>query len=430
MAILKDILGNLKHWLSKILQKVWYTKAIERRLKRKIKEHERIRVVFICHRPSVWGALKTVYEAFCKDTLFETMMVTIPQRDDNQPDGYIDEGADEYFDQYNPIRGFDKGTKQYMNIKKLRPDIVFYQQPYDVMREKDYQSSQVKKYAKIGYISYFSTFPGALNDDIVLNTCYPMDFFGNISYFFSQNIGEDLHIKKLLSQKKITSPHVYLTGYPKYDNLPKYKSVSSTVWRLPMDETKFKILWTPRWTTNENSCHFFAFKEHWFEYCRREQYVDFVFRPHPQTWIEWEQTGEFTKEQKNKYFESIAQTDNMSIDESKEYLETFYSSDCLVSDVSSMVLQYLLTGKPIIYCHNPNSQIYFKKDSKISAGMYWAEDWDDVERYLQQLQAGVDPLKTIRENIIQLEYKIDDDISAGEKSKEFIKEELLTFLHK
>ena len=422
---LKKMIQRTKHFFRKKLQVWYYDPMLDRKLKRKVANGEKLRVLFICHRPAVWGALKTVYEAFREDNMFETLMVTVPQVDCLNPAGYVDEGADTFFREYDPVIGFDKDTKQYLDIKSLKPDIVFFQQPYDVMRERNYRSNQVNKYAKIAYVSYFSIFPKSLNDVAVLNTCYPTTFFSHISYFFSQNTEEDEHIRKLLEEAKIYNTKVFLTGYPKYDDLNRYKDASPAIWNRPDDNNGFKILWTPRWTTNENNCHFFDYIDRWFDFCGENPNVDFVFRPHPQAWTEWAHTGEFTPRQQAELRNQFSQMDNMSIDESKEYLETFYSSDCLVSDVSSMALQYILTGKPVVYCHKQNGKMHFIRDSVIGSSLYWAENWDEVKGYLQQLKKGMDPLKEKRLEAIRTEYRIDSQIKAGEKIKESIKQCLI-----
>ena len=38
----------------------------------------KINVVFVCHRPNVWGSLKSIYEECIKDDRFNVSIVAIP----------------------------------------------------------------------------------------------------------------------------------------------------------------------------------------------------------------------------------------------------------------------------------------------------------------------------------------------------------------
>src|SRR5574344_2150856 len=72
------------------------------RLSLKKINHEKVNVVFVCHRPNVWGSLKTVYEAVISDPLFRVTVVAIPNKEQLPKLGlnheqYKSEGAEEYW---------------------------------------------------------------------------------------------------------------------------------------------------------------------------------------------------------------------------------------------------------------------------------------------------------------------------------------------
>ena len=400
-----------------------HEKSINQRIREKISNHEKIRVVFVCHRPAVWGALKTAYEAFARDPFFETLLVTVPQLDLIREDGSYDSAIDTFFASYHPIRGYDQKTGSFLDLETLAPDIVFFQQPYDIMRPVCSYSDRVSAYAKIGYVCYFSAFSDELESDEAAGSCYPCGFFQHISYFFAQNESEAQYVSQRFKPKP-RQLKILTTGYPKYDGLDQYIGSNSSVWSFPDAKNTFRILWTPRWTTNENNCHFFDYKDHWFDYCKEYPDTDFVFRPHPQAWLEWEKTGEFSPEAHEQLEECIAKTVNMNLDQSSEYLSTMYSSDVLVTDLSSLILQYYLTEKPIIFCYRENGRFGYSKDSMIGKSMYWAENWNEVNDYLTMLKEGRDPLKEFRKKVIRDIFKIDTVVPAGEKIKNAVKEDL------
>lgn len=389
------------------------TENINLRIKLKVLNREKINIVFLCHRPAVWGAQKTIYEAFLSDSRFDTKIVTLPQIDDMASYGK----TKEYFSKYNAINGYDEKACTYINLKELLPDIVFYQQPYDSMRHNDFSSNVVSKYSKICYVTYFS-FISNVNNTEVIDSCYPKAFFKNVDFIFAQDKFEEGYLQQYLDSINSSKLNIVNWGYPKYDNLDRYINSESVVWNYKKDDDIFRVLWTPRWTTNENNCHFFKYKDKLMDFCDNNTDVDFVFRPHPQSWIEWEKTGEFSSHKKVEFYNEYEKRKNMSIDETGEYLTSFYSSNCLLTDTSSIVLEYFLTGNPIIYCYN-NSVYDFTKEG-IGEGFYWAESWDDVYKYLIDLKNGIDPLKNKRMELIKNNFNISDTIPSGEKIKNYL----------
>lgn len=72
--------------LEKELNEIRYTsvlnakEAIDYRLQIKELKHEKINVVFVCHRPAVWESLHSVYDALKKDEKFNVSIVAIPNK--------------------------------------------------------------------------------------------------------------------------------------------------------------------------------------------------------------------------------------------------------------------------------------------------------------------------------------------------------------
>ena len=106
-------------------------------------------------------------------------------------------------------------------------------------------------------------------------------------------------------------------------------------------------------------------------------------------------TGELPIAEATKYKERYKRIQNANIDNSKKYLEVFYSSDFIISDMSSILVDYFLTEKPIIYCHKTNQFNEF--GSKIAEGFYWVHNWEELKRTIEMLKNGDDPLKEKRQ---------------------------------
>lgn len=372
---------------------------IDLRIQLKVLQGKKINVVFLCHRPTVWRSTKSIYEYLKKDGRVKCMIVTFPQL---TPFGtYDDEKADEYFDgNEDLVKGFDWKTKQFIDLKKLEPDYVFYQQGYNSIYIPEYRSNIVSKYAKICYLSYF-TYMNNLANGGVDDECYQLDFLRDVSFFFAQYDSEKKYLESRLENVRGKKPMIFITGYPKYDNLTEYKESDSKAWGKKSWQGRFRIIWTPRWTTNENACHFFNYKDKLLDFCQNNQDIDFLFRPHPQAWVEWAHTGELSKREASLYRKKYDNVENATIDSISEYLSTFYHSDCLITDTSSIVPEYFLSGKPIIYCYEDGSRYQFERGKGFSDGLYWVKNWKELQNTLERLKKGEDPLREKRKQLIQ-----------------------------
>lgn len=420
IPLVKYFIEHYKIWNQNIEYKrlLQDTFTIDNRIKAKVQNHEKINITFICYRPAVWGSLKTVYESLLKNQLFNVNIVSIPKMSFDR--SHIEsEGAEEYFEKYNAIKGFSNG--KYFDLKALNPDFVFYQQPYNLVLPNEYQSSIVAKYARICYIDYFS-----FNDNVksfdVFYGCVPKDFMKSVSLYFVQSDIE----RELISKWMEDTPNIvkYIkAGYPKYDNVDSLKGAESNIWHSR--NGMFRIIWTPRWCTNENNCHFFLYKDKFLEFVKSNKQIDFIFRPHPQSWFEWNRTGEFTFDQANQYKAKYDEIVNAQIDNSKEYLKMFYSSDCLVTDLSTIIPEYLLTGKPIIYCDSYDSKHGYLKDKGYGKSFYWAYTWEDVENYINMLISGSDPKREERERYIKSDFFL-----GGKTAGDLITESIIEFVMK
>ena len=110
----------------------------------------------------------------------------------------------------------------------------------------------------------------------------------------------------------------------------------------------------------------------------------------------------------------------MHIDTSSEYLSLITSSDCLISDHSSLILEYFLTGKPIIFCPGKANNLEESPFKLLMNGFYIAESWDKIENILVDLRNGNDYLYKKRQELLKEVFYLPKE-SASEQIKNIIK---------
>jgi hypothetical protein len=358
-----------------------------------------IHVLFVCHIRALWSSFDSVYRAVINDSGFRATVVTLRYRHTTLPDGeYKDEGALEFLQAKGipAISGYDRERNQWLSPASLSPDYVFFQTPYDVF-PPEWSVERVSMVARVCYIPYGATLFG----DEVQNISYRSDFFRFVHLTFTDSpFGRGLFMNHFKHETWLDENAYVLSGFPKLDYLIQRPELSGKAWRRGTRPDLKRILWTPRWRTSESNSHFFDYKDFFVEFCRQHNDVDFVFRPHPLCLQNFLQTGELTAAELERMEQAYRASSNMALDRSGDYQDTFLTSDVLVSDISSMLLEYFATGKPIIYTHRVDAFNEFGR--KLAEGFYWVRNAAELDRTLAMLTSGNDPLREKRQELVKL----------------------------
>ena len=362
------------------------TKKINRRIKKKTEKGQKINVLFVCHRPAVWESLHSVFSSLQNDSRFKVLIVAIPNKKELpglwfDHEIYETEGAEKFWEDYGCINGYDYEKNTWLDLRTLEPDYVFFQQPYNVMRCSKYKSNVVAGYAKICFVPYGLQIIG----DDVFESVHPSDFINDLSFYFCPDSSIYSIMKNYL--KKINNwgfTQIAVTGFPRFDQYYKSTEKNGSAWK---SEGKYRILWTPRWCTNEGMSTFFLYKDNVIEYAKNNSDVEIVFRPHPQAFSEWELTGEMSKNEREEFFLQCYNA-GICIDVNGDYINTIMNADCFLTDATSLMGEYFITKKPIIY-----SFLYDKFTdigNKLAKSFYYCNNWIEVENTIDMLKRGED----------------------------------------
>lgn len=345
---------------------------------------EKIRVGFIVQMPEIWNKQEQVYQAMLADDRFEPVLIIVPEFDFAKE--IIGEyGAElDYFVSQCPNKNYiiARKNQKWTELRNERFEYIFYQRPYDQYLPECYRSSVLVKYTKICYIPYAT-------HDIKNAQLYPFEFFKNIYFGFM----EDKEGAELNNRRFDHKCHVsfYNIGYPLFEKCL----------HLSRRCDYKNVLWTPRWSYDKVSggSHFFEYEPYLTKFDWKEQSL--MIRPHPLMWDNFIKTGKVTANQADKIRERWAEH-NIAVDKNIDIEKTFENTDILISDLSSIMLMFLLTGKPVIYCiFDVELSSLF---DAIMPGIYMAHNWNDVEKYIRMLQEKNDPLADVRQKIIQDQF--------------------------
>ena len=352
------------------------------RRRRKAPHDGPIRVGFIAQMPEVWDKQMSLFSFMLEDPRFDPCVIYLNHYDFVKKEISPDKNDKQFYEAlYGPENVRDFFTEPSFSLDDF--DYLFYDRPYNNYFPECLQTTQAMKHARLCMINY-----GA--DDWEMPFFYP-SFAMGIRLWFGSNTHEYKIHRDLFGHSR--HHRVFDIGYPAYEYYHALETVPG----------RNRILWTPRWSYNEQVGGYRIGGSHFFEYVNQliafaeSHDVTLVIRPHPLMFENLIHEKMMTEDDLRKLKERCAEA-GVRFDPNRIVADTFRETDILISDYSSILGLFLASGKPIIYCPSGiplNDECLLQVNS-----MYHAESWEQVESALLRLLDGDDPMKEKREAVI------------------------------
>lgn len=396
IEIKKIIPKSLKSIVREIKNKketTTYRQALKEINKTKCKS-KKIKIAFIVEFPETWNSLKTVYEAAIEMGI-ETIILSIPKPKYSGAQKYeineneINESFEEFKKQnVNAVNAY-LGNNKWYDLKKDKPDYVFYTRPYNNQYPDIYNNNTVCQYSKVCFIPYAFSLR---KYDNVFNTVINDNFmFCTYITFLPSKISLKMTKSKYAFQNLFNFNKYVFKGFPRFDLLINNKKEKNE---------KYTVAWMPRWEFDKEKkdqkySHFLEYYEEFMRFVNENKQINFIFRPHPLMFETIIKEKILTEDELNLIIKQMKQIENLEIDINKDYLPTIFKADILIADETSLLAEYFVTGKPIIYCDNAQG---FNKDGKtMDKTLYHAKEWNEVEKQIKLLESGKDEKKEERQ---------------------------------
>ncbi len=358
------------------------------------------RVGFIGQYIPAWNKVEGLYRAMVADDRFEPVVICVPLDISDyaleNPDSLENDVYDYYKNNgYNAVNALI-GKNEWLDLKSLDLDYVFYQRPYNYHLPIQYASFEVSKYAKICVVLYAMSM---VEEDI--ETCLKRDFFRNVYCYFAESEylaganRKNFRLSHMLGIQK----SLYL-GNPAWSHVLSEKDTETDAW----DQIggNFKVMWTPRWTTDLTlgGTNFFQYKDYFLDFARQNENASVMMRPHPLAFENFIKAGDMTRDEADSYKETCKNLPNVEIDTRKDYLTTMWKSDVLVGDISGILPEYFIMDKPLVFCASNMILKPTEFTKRMFEGCYIVNNKSELDECLNSLMRGVDPLKEKRAEII------------------------------
>lgn len=398
--MIKKIIKLPLSYVKKLILDARATKYLTLNSQKKYEKDKVLRVGFIVFEPETWDKLQPVYEEMLGRRDVEPWLIIVPSFDNNlsleKEYGYEKEYFEEKYS--NILLAYDKFGKV-IDLKKYEFDYVFYQDPYNSHYPKEINSTSVVKFSKVCYIPYGYTISTNFSDLLLQNR----EFFRNVSIFFADSKSVSSVMKKVFGKNYDKGiQKVIELGYPPFEQYKAWENANNIS----------SIAWTPRWSYDKKvgGSHFFEYKDEFITL--REKYPDFrlILRPHPMLFANMINTKRMSETEVEEY-KKFMYNKKIEIMDKCPVNDVLKMADILISDVSSVIPSYFMSGRPIIYCKSElNVNNEFKK---MLQGIYIASSWKEVDMYIKEIVSGNDYLKEKRNKLIKNgEFSIHNNASA------------------
>lgn len=370
-----------------------YAQFKYKRIVKRVKKKERIRVAFLLVNESIWK-YEALYFLLKENPRYEPVVFVCPFKTYG-PDIQKQE-MDITFKNFQE-RGYEvvktlQDDGSYLDINKsFSPDIVFFCTPW---------AHSLKQYHIKNYLNSL--------------TCYvPYGFKSSNLYEFhfnltTQNLSwknfyeTDVHLVLAKKYSRAKGANVVVSGFPGMDHLLNMNKLNyKGVWKKQPIEKK-KIIWAPHHTipgskTPLDYSTFLKYSDFMLELARKYQYeVQFAFKPHPN--LKGTLYDIWGKYRADNYYESWKQLPNGQL-ETGSYIELFASSDAMIHDSGSFVIEYLYTQKPVMFLINNEAvkEQFNEIGREALQKLYHGHNGEDIERFIvQTVLNGVDKLREER----------------------------------
>lgn len=383
LSILKKICPPL---LLSIFQEIRFNRGL---IKKEYCVSTTPRLAFVVSLPEVWNSLQSVCDAAISHG-FDVLILCVPRGMEKTETG---SEYDFLKSKYQDICVYShsKDGKWY-DLKAWRPDYVFYCRPYNSEYPAVYKSFNVCVYSNVCYIPYGYIMSKAH----IFESIFTWQFLLSTHYVFTQSDNQKKSCEdRFMWQARRGTIRFVNKGCPRFD-LVTSKNDS--------EENRTVIAWFPRWEfverEGQKTSHFLDYIKKWIVYAEKHKNILVVIRPHPLMFETMKKERILTETEIENLINEIESVSNVQFDNEKDYLPIITEADILVSDLTSLMIEYYMTGKPIVYCDTCDN---FNEDAiAISESIYKVDGWDELETTVERLINSEDEMLCERKRVIKM----------------------------
>ena len=376
--------------LEKIKEILNSYEVIEKKLREKIRDGDKVKVAFIVGLPSMFPA-KPLVRVLTKSKYFLPSIIIVPDFRFGFQNAIL-----------NQKKCYDE-LREYCDIIKMAPmvdidddlplndlaDIVFLPVPYEISHSK-YNLINLIEAGLLPAIVNYGFFRSRFDRErLIASIQYSL--FWKVFCETKYNLQEFYHYSIIKGKNTI------LTGYCKMDDYRPYNHKIN----------KKTVLIAPHHSVDGGFndvlalSNFEKYSDFFLELPDIYPEIDFIFRPHPALFLVMEKNDFWGKEKTDRYISEMRAKRNVRYSDGGDYFSDFSISDGIIQDCGSYLVEYFYTLKPQCYLLKSEKDIeekFVELGARCLEHCYIAYDKNNILDFIDTvILEENDPKKNARE---------------------------------
>lgn len=343
-----------------------------------------VRMTFFFQSPETWSTWNTVWEAVSADPRADVKLVYLPFFHDEA-------GEDARMRSFLAERDLPFVQASAYDLEADAPDVAFFQNPYDSTRPEEYAAVRLASLGiRLAYVPYGLEVGGGAEN---LRWQYDLDL-QRLAWRVFVRAPRHRHMYARYCQTG--SAHVRVTGHPKLDRYSQGLMSARKGHLANWLGDRRALLWTPHFSVEAGGWSTYReYGETILRAFENRSDLALIVRPHPLFFGRMRKLGLMDDAREAAFRERLKASGNIILDESFDYAEAFACSEALLADAGSFVLEYLPTGKPVLYLDQPQGP-GLNEEGEVVRGYYSARNDADILDFIAMMARGDDPMREQR----------------------------------
>ncbi len=372
----------------------------------------RRRVAILYQLPESWGNVRSVWEAMQRDDSIEPSVIMVPFL--HQDYRWNRDDAERHLDGLGlPWRAWED-----IDLPSAGLDAALFTSPYDDTRPPAYRFAELRRHVPFtGYVPYGLEVGGG-DINLVYQYGQPVAMHGSAVFVRSRS-ARDMFSRHCPTGDR----HVVVSGHPRMDGLVGLDGFPVDPELRARIGDRRAVLWNAHFSFDDDLWSSFdqlampIFRE----FAQRPE-LALLFRPHPLLWKKLVNLSIFDAAGVDEFRSELLRM-GVVIDERPDHRHAFAASTAMLTDAGSFLMEYFVTGKPVLYLRNPHGLGLNAEGAAVARYYDTATSGDDVRRFLDSLERRPDTEMAQRMAAIPM-FFADFDGKAGQRVVDHIKHSL------
>lgn len=356
-----------------------------------------IRVALLAQYPEQWGCLASVYSALLAMPDVEVRVVAMDSVDPHR------DGIPSAFPYAQ--RFLQRESIPLVSAADYDPsgdDVAVLHNPYDDLRPTRFCFDELAAQTRVAYVPY--------GFEVVGGFVPRQQFNQPIHQHAWRVFARSERFRALFDHYCATgSANVVVTGHPKTDAvLAAPRLPAEQLLGRPLAGDGCVVAWNPHFSTRwmpslgvddwsaAGWSTFLRYRNTLLDWATAHPNDTLIIAPHPRLREATVMRGTMTEADWARFEQTTADLGNVIHFRNPNYASMFWLTDCLLSDASSLLFEYLPTLRPICYLEAPNNPGLNEEGVLVDA-LVQARDADDLTRFLADIRAGRDAGRALRQ---------------------------------